>query len=270
MDIPNELTDAVRQKRVIPFIGAGLSMSLGLPSWSQLMEMVSEELEMDADIASLHGDFLQIAEYYYLKNNGLGPLRSKLDRIFNDDQIDISDSRPHILLSDLKAPIIYTTNWDNLIERAYDHNGVTYNKIVTINDITDAKSDRPDIIKYHGDFSRDETIVFTESSYFKRLELETPLDIKLRSDILGRVVLFLGYSFSDLNVRFMWYKLINLFEEVNYRSREPYAYIVATKPNPIFDYISLHSRNIKVITLDPTDVGPSLISFLETLASAAP
>ena len=32
------------------------------------------------------------------------------------------------------------------------------------------------------------TIVLDESSYFERLEFETPLDIKLRSDVLGKSV----------------------------------------------------------------------------------
>jgi hypothetical protein len=265
MTIPVELIDAIRQKRVIPFIGAGLSMNLGLPSWSKLIEIVSGELGLDPDIARIHGDFLQIAEYYYLINSGLGTLRSKLDRIFNNDSIDISSSLPHILLPDLKAPAIYTTNWDNLIERAFDYKHVSYNKIVTINDLINSKPDLTNIVKFHGDFSRDETIVFTESSYFKRLDFETALDIKLRSDMLGRVVLFLGYSFSDLNIRYMWYKLIDLFQSVTLRHSDTYAYIVTTKPNPIFDYICHISLNIKVITLDPTDIGGSLVIFLESL-----
>ncbi|MDA7108033.1 hypothetical protein PJ022_24255 [Escherichia coli] len=35
-------------------------------------------------------------------------------------------------------------------------------------------------------------MVLDETSNFQRLEFETPLDIKFRSDVLGKSVLFIG------------------------------------------------------------------------------
>ena len=50
------------------------------------------------------------------------------------------------------------------------------------------------IVKYHGDFSDDESLVLTESSYIRRMDLTSPLDIRLRNDATGRVPVLSGYS----------------------------------------------------------------------------
>ena len=63
------------------------------------------------------------------------------------------------------------------------------------------------IIKFHGDFDDDSSLVLTESSFFIALDFESPLDIKLRSDSLEKSLLFIGYSLSDINIRYMLYKL---------------------------------------------------------------
>ena len=52
------------------------------------------------------------------------------------------------------------------------------------------------------DFSDDSSIVLTESSYFERLEFNSPLDIKLRSDMLGKTILYIGYSLEIFDM--MW------------------------------------------------------------------
>lgn len=45
-----QLVQAYRSKRLILFVGAGVSMGLGLPSWRQLIDHMAEELGYDPDI----------------------------------------------------------------------------------------------------------------------------------------------------------------------------------------------------------------------------
>lgn len=75
-------------------------------------------------------------------------------------------------------------------------------KISSVSDIAKIDNNKTQIIKFHGDFDDDSSIVLDETSYFQRLEFETPLDIKFRSDVLGKSVLFIGYSLSDINIRY--------------------------------------------------------------------
>ena len=53
------------------------------------------------------------------------------------------------------------------------------------------------MVKFHGDFNTPDQMVLSESQYMDRMRLENPMDFKLRADILGRAVLFIGYSFRD-------------------------------------------------------------------------
>jgi len=267
--LPPPLLEAAKEKRLIPFVGAGFSRVFDLPTWSELIDQVASDTGFDPEIARLYGDFLQLAEYLILKDGGISKLRSKLDKTFNSDKIDVATSKAHLLLPELKAPKIYTTNWDNLIERAFDHKGEKYNKIVRTHDLKTTDTKSSSIIKLHGDFgSSDDTLVFSESHYFERLSFESPLDILLRADMLGNTLLFVGYSLSDINIRYMWFKLQKLFAQQRPTSpREPFAYIVTAQRNPVFEEICKESRSIGVLFLDAVDPQTSLIDMLEQLVS---
>lgn len=51
-----------------------------------------------------------------------------------------------------------------------------------------------------------------ETSYYERLQFETPLDIKLYTDNLSKAVLLIGDSLSEINIRLLLYKLSNQHE----------------------------------------------------------
>lgn len=268
--IPSELETAAREKLIVPFIGAGFSRALGLPNWGELVSKIASDIGFDPEIAALYGDYLQLAEYYFLQKGSIGPLRSDLEHVFNNPGIDVASSRAHMLLTELKCSSIYTTNWDNLIERAFDAKGLSINKIVTVDHLKKADPHCTSIVKFHGDFTDDNSIVFTESSYFNRMDFESPLDIRLRSDMLSHTLLFIGYSLSDFNVRYMWFKLQKLLaSQKTVTRRLPYAYIVLTNANPIFEAICA-SREIGVLILDGKDTQAALIDTLEKLASHVP
>src|SRR5204862_304382 len=81
--------------------------------------------------------------------------------------------------------IVYTTNYDRWLEAAFEHHGRPYAKIVSVADLPGIRPDVTQIVKFHGDFADEASIVLDESSYFRRLDFESPLDIKLRADALG-------------------------------------------------------------------------------------
>ena len=107
-------------------------------------------------------------------------------------------------------------------------------------------------------------IVLTESSYFRRLDFESPLDIKLRSDMLGKSLLFLGYSMTDINMRLLIYKLDRLWKNNNNIDKRPPSYIFFPEPNPIQETI-LAQRGINTIVGEGIDKKESLEKFLESL-----
>ena len=258
-----DLISAYHDKSIILFVGAGVSKNLGLPTWSELIEHIAQELGYDPEIYKSFGNDLALAEYFRVKTGNIGPLRSWMDTNWHSDKINLEESKIHKLIANLKFPIIYTTNYDRWIERSYDLYKKKYTKIADVSDITKIRDGVTQIIKFHGDFDNDKTIVLDESSYYERLEFESPLDIKLRSDVLGTSVLFIGYSLTDVNLRFLFYKLAKLWKSNSGGGVQPRSYVFTHRPNPIQEKI-LDQWGINMITSKETDPEKALIQFLES------
>ena len=259
------LRDLRTDGKLIPFVGAGLSRPLGLPSWGDLIDLIAEQLGYDPDVFKCNGDELQLAEYYVATKGSIGPLRSVMDKAFNPVDAKIAQSRSHSALVEMKLPLIYTTNYDEIIERAFELKNRPCHPISNIDDIANAPSDVTHVVKFHGTFSDDASLVLTESSYFERLQFESAIDIKLRADTLGRSLLFIGYSLSDVNIRYMLYKLHKLREQVTRSGkRAPSAYLTTFGTGDIQRTL-LARWDVSIIDLDPLDKSTSLDEFLEAL-----
>jgi len=253
-----------KDKRLIPFIGAGLSMPLGLPSWEALIKELAEELDWDSDVFVLHGNYLQLAEYFEIEKS-LGDLRLFLSDRMKVADVEVKKSLVHKILVEMEPKLIYTTNYDTIIETSFKVHGKEHNTVKSIKDLIGLDDTISTIIKFHGDFTDDESLVLTETSYFNRMEFEHALDIKLRADILSNTLLFLGYGLADMNVRYMFYKLYKLREAIPHASAsEPVAILVTFAISEVQKKL-LNKWNIHVVSLDPIDKTGSLIDFLDQI-----
>src|SRR3954465_6880997 len=112
-----ELVDAVRAKTALLFVGAGVSMNLGTPSWGELSAQMASRLGLDPDEFARMGDNQTLAEFYALETGSLGPLRSWMDVEWHRDAADkVRRSDVHRLIVELGFPVIYTTNYDRYLE----------------------------------------------------------------------------------------------------------------------------------------------------------
>lgn len=262
------LVDAIRARQVILFVGAGVSMNLGLPSWSTLISEMGSQLDFEPMVFKSHGDLLELAEYYRLKKTSLGALRSWMDRTWHtqEERVDVSDI--HQAIVDLQCPIIYTTNYDRWLEIAFQRRGKSFVKIANVGDFTKICDGVTQIVKLHGDFEDDTSLVLTETSYFERLAFESPLDIKLRSDSIGRPILFIGYGFADVNIRYLQYKLDRMWSESAYSAARPKSFMFLARPNPVRETI-LDRRGIFPVVSEADDPAKGLAAFLKRLVREA-
>ncbi len=259
----DQLARLIRDRRALLFAGAGVSMNLGLPSFSKLIDKLASDLGYAPEIFSTHGDYLELAEYYALEKGSLGPLRSWMDRTWHEG-IDISKSKVHDCIVRLDFPLIYTTNYDSWLERAYEFHGKKYKKVSKASDFVLSSDSVTQIVKFHGDFDDDQSLVLTESQYFERLGFESPLDIRLRSDLLSRAVLFIGYSLSDINMRYMIYKMTKLWDGAGSSAARPGWFMFLTRPNPVHERV-LEARGVKAIVSESDDPSAGTEHFLSTL-----
>lgn len=258
-----DLKKDIKNKNVILFVGAGVSNTLNLPTWSQLISKMAEDLQYDDRLFKCYGDNLILAEYYMIKKGKVGELRSWMDRNWDISNDKIKLSKIYEAIVKLNFPLIYTTNYDHCLETAMDYWKKEYKKIVNVEDLVNLNPNITQIVKFHGDFTSDESIVLSESNYFDRLNFESPLDIKLRSDMLGKSILFIGYSLSDINIRFLIYKLDQLWKKSNSDNR-PQSYLFLSTPNPIQEEV-LRKRGITTIVGEELDKTKSIEKFLNSL-----
>lgn len=262
-----ELIQSYRSGKLILFVGAGVSANLGLPTWDQLISKLANELQYDPEIFATYGNPLSLAEFYRRKKGTIGPLRSWMDREWHKDSIKITDSEIHKIIAQSSFSKIYTTNYDRWIEIAHDTYNIAYTKIANVSDLIKTHEEKRQIIKFHGDFDDDASIVLDETSYFERLDFESPLDIKLRSDVLGNSVLFIGYSINDINIRLLFYRLTKMWGKHTLASVRPKSYLFTNRPNPVAEEVLKH-WGIEMLVSEEDNRQLALSEFLAQLVKS--
>jgi SIR2-like domain len=276
MMCPVDLRRLYRERRVIPFIGAGASMSVTWgaspkrrgPTWEEMVNQAAKLLGVnEPNLLRLRGTDLQILEYFKILKGGLAPLTNWLSNEFSDatdDDILLSPIHAELVQLD-RCGIYYTTNYDDFIERALRKTGRRTHVTSSELNISHDRS-LVEVVKFHGDFNSPDQMVLSESHYMERMRLESPMDFKLRADILGRAVIFIGYSFRDPNVNYIFHVVNRLFSNLpdSYSGRR--AYIILPEPSE-FERRLFHIRNIDVIPIGGRDISQGVAAILQQMRS---
>lgn len=122
--------------------------------------------------------------------------------------------------------IIYTTNQDNVMEECSRYYGRKIYPVIGLEDLVNALPDGMLYIKFHGDLTKPESIVFTTDDYAKRIDNESFLEIRLKADLLGKRFLFLGYSLRDDNIKALLSYINKKFPE-----KLPNSYLISYSDN---------------------------------------
>lgn len=271
---PAELRTRYRQGRVIPFVGAGVSMSVTWdqdgtstrgPSWSELVDQAARDLGFDdPELLRIRGTDLQILEYYRLKKNEIAPLTNWIVRLMNPPAAAITQSPILTALVGLeKCNVIYTTNYDDFIERSFMIHGRECTAVADEHGMAH-RSSGCEIVKFHGDWDHPTRMVLSESDYEERLKLSTAMDYRLKSDLLGRAVLFIGYSFRDPNVSYLFRLIKEQFRSLPGSSSGRRAYIIVADPSD-FETQLFEDRNFEVIAVNSLTRTQEIATLLEDL-----
>lgn len=264
-----DLRKLIKEGKVMLFIGAGISAAAGLPAWGDLIGQLGKKEEFEPEVFQAYGDNMALAEYMKIKNeNATNEHLKKKFKIEKSDKRDFKGIEGlYDLIFEMNVSVIYTTNFDNLIESYLEkRKEKDFCVCRKIEDIQRCKEGTLRIMKFHGDIDqlgeecKKSEMVFTESEYYKRLRFDSFMDIQLQADLQKYHVLFLGYSLSDVNVKMLMYRARTRWGET--KSLE--SYIFTATPNLIQKEV-FEKSNIISISNDETDKYEATKNFLEDL-----
>src|SRR5690606_11148929 len=116
----------------------------------QMMAEMARDLGQDPETFAGYGSELTLAEYYRIRKGHFDDFVAWMDREWHANGIKVAHSRLHTLIAQAQVDRIYTTNYDRWIERAFDHHGRPYHKVVDVDDLARAPAGVTQIVKLHG------------------------------------------------------------------------------------------------------------------------
>ncbi|MCK4472397.1 MAG: Stp1/IreP family PP2C-type Ser/Thr phosphatase, partial [Anaerolineae bacterium] len=109
--------------------------------------------------------------------------------------------------------LILTTNYDTLLEKALDEEGVAYQKILGIYDLKHGMLDRVRLVKLYGCITERDRMVVTEEDQFAFFDRwPNILDI-LKNGFSGKSLLFIGCDLTHRDFRHMYHYLAPQFSQ---------------------------------------------------------
>jgi NAD-dependent SIR2 family protein deacetylase len=203
----DQLIDSLEQGNVVPFIGAGISVAGGFPTWQAHLRQQGKTSHIDPDhIENLlaDGQYEKIIEEIESKR-GHDVFTQEIRDVFNRTG-SITDTIWRI--SELFTDTVITTNYDRLIEQAYDTGDKNAFQIINaMNGSEQPAADRVTIIKLHGDIKSPNKCILSKNQYdqaygFDTLDMELPIPKLLSYYFKNSSLLFLGCSlYSDRTIQ---------------------------------------------------------------------
>ncbi|WP_260851703.1 SIR2 family protein [Bacillus pumilus] len=198
-----------RTKKLIPFLGAGVSIPFRLPSWGDLLRELERGLsdtnrEKYIDIIN-KGDYLRALSFLKLysglyKNESM--IKKEIKNIIKRKYVKESNLSHHNIIDILKldTQFILTTNYDNIVSdflRDYRDEFIMPQILETLDDLQDLMDDNSQkVIHLHGNVEIPNSMIVTKDDYDKLYEANQ-IKYVLNGIMSNRTLLFIGFSFED-------------------------------------------------------------------------
>lgn len=232
------------------FIGAGMSVQSGIVNWKELLSKPAKQIGLKADEVT---DLPRLAEYCARK---LGK-NVLIQHIMDNLCTDIRPTENHRILAQLPVRVIWTTNYDNLLEKAFEETKI---QIEVRRRDTDFMSSNPHakiyINKMHGDIDAREEIIITSSDYEKYPHSHHLMATKFLDAATDSTLLFLGVGFIDPNFSHIMGELASRFGT---RVRTHYAIMLTPDKSKLNEFNlfveDLERYGIRVVAVNtPEDI----------------
>jgi hypothetical protein len=268
-----EFPKAIADDAAALFIGAGVSVGAGYPSWKDLLQEIGDELGVRSNDVF---DLAALAQWSIRKSAG----KTRILQVIRDN-VGIEKPIPIPLEVIARLPIrnIWTTNYDRLIERAFGAIGRPIDVVSASKDL--AIRSRPGaarLYKMHGSVEHLNDIVISTDDYELYKGTRGAFLPLLQAHMTSFSMLFIGLSLTDPNVR----HVLSLIRESFHTS--PPEHFAIVRPPHRAEFVSdaeFESRltqhnlwaddllryGLKVIEVDNYDEVPELLREVERLVN---
>ena len=294
---------AIAEGRVVPFLGAGAGLcgrpaqstfkpGRCLPTGAELTDYLAENYPKGEP-----RDLLRVAQFVYVME-GSGPLYDRLHHVF-DANYPVTDL--HALLASIPGRLagkgypsphllVMTTNYDDLLERAFASAGEPYDLLWYVADgdnrgkfrhrrpdgttvVIDTPNeysalslqDRSVVLKIHGAVNRanpeDDSYVIAEDhyiDYLTRTDIAGLIPVTLAAKIRKSHFLFMGYSLADWNMRVILQRIWGA-QQLTYRS-----WAIQRDPHEL-DVEFWRKRGVEILEADLDEYVAALRTRLDAL-----
>lgn len=253
-----QFTQQALDERISLFLGAGGSCDAGYPNWASLFSPVARDLGTPIDEST---DYYRLAQYY-ANSFGSAELRKRIN-----ERINKSNYKSPLLEELIKIGFsnVWTTNFDNAVEKNYQEQNTLINKVFRDSDFSNIDfNKRINIFKMNGDVTNLEGIVATQSDYERYPDSHRVMLMFFKRELISSTFLFVGYSFTDHLVLDCMSEITRyLGESANYH----YAIMKNDPDNPSFRYFieDLEKRyHIRVLLVNKYEEIPHVLSELNS------
>lgn len=191
-----EYPEALHEGVGAVFVGAGVSMAAGYPSWSALLRDIGDELGIRS--SDIH-DLAALAQWHIQESGGATRVRNVIKQEIGKDR-NVPETAN--ILARLPIRHIWTTNYDRLIERAFAAIGRPIDAVSGSKDLSlKATPGAARLYKMHGSVDRLDDIVISTDDYELYRSRRGAFLPLLQAHLSSMSMLFIGLSLSDPNIR---------------------------------------------------------------------
>lgn len=178
------------------FVGAGLSRQAGYPDWRTLLKEIAGELKINLD---QERDLAGVAQWYI---NKTGRQKTRIAQAIKDsfpNRVEVPQSQR--IMARLPVRHVWTTNYDTLIERAWElqRRSLDVKAIKSDLSISSPWADTT-LYKMHGSVEHPADIVIATDDYELYRQTRSGFLQVLNGHLIALHCLFLGFSFTDPNI----------------------------------------------------------------------
>lgn len=211
----NDYVEKLREGNATILIGAGLSKAAGFVDWKGLLKDLATELGLRIEDEN---DLISIAQFHKNFKQNRNRIDEKIVNEFTDKDVETEN---HHIIARLPFNTIWTTNYDSLIEDTHSNYDKKVDVKSEVDDLFINRNNRSCILyKMHGDKDKPGNAVLLKEDYEKYYYTHEPFIALLNSELITKSFLFVGFSFTDPNINYVFGRLTHRYSD---KSKDHYC-----------------------------------------------